>query len=252
MLKIGVSACFFHSDPQRAIFKGKTLLYLEESMAHWIQSQGALPYLIPSTRQEGGIRLRDYMIAMDGLILHGGSDVSPQSYGETPLKPEWAGDFVRDQYEIELTKEALAKNKPVLGICRGAQLVNVAFGGTLYQDIPSQVPGALKHRDWDVYDQNFHTIAIEQGSQLEKMYSGESTRKVNSVHHQGIKDLGKDLVVEARASDGIVEAVRLNSDRYLYAVKWHPEFHNPADSSLLSNAALLRNFLDEVRKRRPV
>jgi putative glutamine amidotransferase len=100
MLKIGVSACFFHADPKRPIFKGKTLLYMEESMAHWIQSQGALPYLIPTAHQEGGVRLRDYMIAMDGLILHGGSDVAPESYGEKALKPEWAGDFIRDQYEI--------------------------------------------------------------------------------------------------------------------------------------------------------
>jgi putative glutamine amidotransferase len=149
-------------------------------------------------------------------------------------------------------KEAMAKNKPVLGICRGAQLMNVAFGGTLYQDIPSQVPGALNHRNWDVYDQNFHEITFEAGSRLEKIYSSVSARKVNSIHHQGIRDLGKDLLVEARAPDEIIEAVRLNSDRYVYAVQWHPEFHNSNDLTVLSNSHLLQDFLDEVRNRRPI
>ena len=249
MLKIGVSACFFHSDPLRPIFKGKTLLYMEESMAHWIQSQGALPFLIPTTLTSGGIRLRDYISYLDGLILHGGSDVAPQSYGETPLKPEWSGDYIRDQYEIELMKEAILKDKPVLGICRGAQLMNVAFGGTLYQDIPSQLPGKLGHRSWEVYDQNFHQIEFNSGSRLEKIYSGDPVRKVNSIHHQAVKDLGKDLLVEATAPDGIIEGIRLNSDKSAVAVQWHPEFHNPQDATVLANAPLLRDFLDEVRSR---
>ncbi|MBI2809591.1 MAG: gamma-glutamyl-gamma-aminobutyrate hydrolase family protein [Candidatus Melainabacteria bacterium] len=249
MLKIGVSACFFHSDPLRPIFKGKTLLYMEESMAHWIQSQGALPFLIPTAHTSGGIRLRDYISFLDGLILHGGSDVSPQSYGEVALKPEWNGDFIRDQYEIELMKEAISKDKPVLGICRGAQLMNVAFGGTLYQDIPSQLPGKLVHRNWDVYDQNFHQVEFKQGGRLEKIYVGTPQRKINSIHHQGLKDLGKDLEVEAVAPDGVIEAIRLKSEKYAVAVQWHPEFHSVDDSTLLPSANLLQDFLDEIRKR---
>ena len=251
MLRIGISACFFHADPKRPIFKGKTLLYIEQSVAHWIQSQNAIPFMIPTIDPESGIHLRDVMDHIDGLILHGGSDVAPESYGEKPLKSEWTGDAIRDVYEIELLKEAMAKNRPVLGLCRGAQLMNVAFGGTLIQDIPSQIPGALVHRNWDIYDQNFHQIQFEPGSNLANIYSGISSGKVNSVHHQAIQTLGKDLVVEAWSEkDRVIEAIRLDSDQYVRAVQWHPEFHSPEDSSLLDSSRLLQDFLDQVRMRK--
>ena len=172
MLKIGVSACFFHADPTRPIFKGKTLLYLEQSIANWVNLQGALAFMLPPANPQSAIKTRDLVQEMDGLILQGGSDVAPESYGEKPLKPEWAGDYLRDCYEIELLKEFMAKKKPVLGVCRGAQLVNVAFGGTLYQDIPTQLPGALVHRNWDIYDQNFHSLRFEANSRLGRIYSG--------------------------------------------------------------------------------
>jgi len=128
-LRIGFSACFYHPDPSRPIFKGKTLLYVEESLVHWVMREGAFCFMIPTTIQGGEVSIPVLVSELDSLILQGGSDVSPRSYGESPLKPEWSGDFVRDQYEIALTREFLAQKKPVLGICRGAQLMNVAFGG---------------------------------------------------------------------------------------------------------------------------
>ncbi len=103
-LKIGISACFMHKDPQRAIFKGKTLLYVEESLAHWVMRLGAQAFMIPSVAPEGKIDLSEYAGALDGLVLHGGADVAPESYGQKPLKDEWKGDRVRDLYEIELFK----------------------------------------------------------------------------------------------------------------------------------------------------
>ena len=166
MLKIGLSACFFHADPKRAIFKGKTLQYLEQSMAHWMMREGALVFLIPNPEPGSSVKLRDLVAQMDGLVLQGGSDVCPKSYGEKALKPEWEGDYIRDQYEIALTREFMTQDKPVLGVCRGAQLLNVAFGGTLYQDIETQVEGARNHRNWEIYDQNFHEIRIEEGTLL--------------------------------------------------------------------------------------
>src|SRR5258708_37572975 len=96
-LKIGFSACFFHADASRPIFKGKTLLYMEESLAHWVMSEGDLAYMIPIPAQKGGPTLASLVEPLDGLVLQGGSDVSPQSYGEAPLDPAWNGDFVRDQ-----------------------------------------------------------------------------------------------------------------------------------------------------------
>ena len=127
-LRIGVSACFFHADPTRPVFKGKTLLYAEESMLDLLGRCGALAYLIPRPAPNGP-SIEDYVHDLDGLLLEGGSDVCPRSYGEEPLRPEWAGDEPRDRYEIDLIHAFHDAGKPVLGICRGVQILNVAFGG---------------------------------------------------------------------------------------------------------------------------
>jgi putative glutamine amidotransferase len=248
-LKVGVSACFFHADPRRAVFKGKTLQYLEQSMANWILLHGALAYLIPAPPERSPIGLTELVEPLDGLVLQGGSDVAPESYQEKPLKPEWSGDRVRDLYEMALVHEFMAQGKPILGICRGAQLLNVALGGTLYQDIEQQKKGALTHRDWNVYDQNFHGVRIEGG--LSKLYSGQTVGRVNSVHHQAIKDVGKNLRVEAVCeNDGVIEAVRFDGPSYALAVQWHPEFQDPGDSSLLSGDPVLEEFLQAARERK--
>jgi putative glutamine amidotransferase len=178
-------------------------------------------------------------------VLQGGSDLAPESYGEAPLQAQWGGDRVRDRYELALVEEFRAQGKPVLGICRGAQLVNVAFGGSLYQDLPTQLTGAASHRDWDVYDQNFHDLELEGG--LVALNGGGTRARVNSVHHQGLKTLGRGLTVEARSrQDGLVEAVRADSGPYLLAVQWHPEFQDPSDASLFNGRSLLKEFLDHA------
>ncbi len=243
-VNIGLSVCFFHRDPKRPLFKDKTLLYVEESLLHWIMSEGAYASMIPTIPSHSRITLRQLVSRYHGLILQGGSDVSPTSYGEDPIRPEWAGDSIRDQYEIHLVKQFIAQNKPILGICRGAQLLNVAFGGTLYQDISSQVPTALVHRNWEIYEKNYHPIVFGNNSSLQKIYPGIRMAKVNSVHHQAIKDLGKDLSVEACSErDGIIEAIRLKGNGFVLALQWHPEFHDPRDPSLLDCRPILREFL---------
>ena len=115
---IGISVCFFHADAKRPIFTGKTLQYVEQSIVHWVQSAGALALVIPSPdgpTKRSDVTLHDYAAALDGLVLHGGSDVWPGSYGEEPLKPEWSGDRVRDEYEIALLRAFIDAGKPVLG-----------------------------------------------------------------------------------------------------------------------------------------
>jgi putative glutamine amidotransferase len=243
MLRIGISACFFHADPQRPIFKGKTLQYVEQSIAQWVADGGAMPYVVPSVRPA-----EEYARDLDGLVLEGGSDVAPESYGEKPLKPEWAGDRVRDLYELALYRAFVAAGKPVLGVCRGLQLINVAQGGTLIQDIGTEKPGALMHRNWEIYDQNFHTVRLERGSVLERVSRTGVAVKVNSVHHQAIRELGKGLAVEARAEDGLIEAVRGTGGSWVHAVQWHPEFHDVKDSTLWDARPLLAEFLKEAGK----
>ncbi len=245
-LRIGLSACFFHADPKRPIFKGKTLQYLEQSAARWIQSEDVLVYLIPSPADGAPVSLMDYATDLDGLVLQGGSDVCPASYGEEPLKPEWSGDRVRDIYEIELFKAFTSLGKPVLGICRGLQLVNVALGGTLIQDIGTQLPKARVHRDWEVYDQLFHELKLEKGSLLAEQAKG---KRVNSIHHEAIGRLAPGLAIEAKsAEDDLVEAVRGTGSHWIYAVQWHPEFQDPSDPALLDGKPLLREFLKQARK----
>jgi len=253
MLKVGIAACFFHADPKRALFKGMTLQYIEQNMAHWIMQRDALALMIPSpdgsTRRAGSaVTIDDYARELDALLLMGGSDVCPESYGEAALRPEWNGDRVRDDYEIALLRAFVARGKPVLGVCRGAQIINVAHGGTLYQDIATQRPGSLEHRNWDVYAANFHRTAIVPGSGLAALYPGRAVAKTNSVHHQAAKDVGRDLSVEAWSEpDRIVEALRWSGPSYVFGVQWHPEFHDPADASLLDDTPILDDFLARAR-----
>jgi len=258
-LRIGLSARIMHDTPRELGFRGKTLQYLEQSVAHWIMAHGALAFMIPTIVSGGEVQgprpsVRDYVASLDGLLLQGGSDVSPESYGQTPLDPAWNGDRVRDRYEIELLREFVSHGKPVLGVCRGAQLINVAFGGTLHQDIPTKFPLAVPHRDPVAYDQLAHAVRIEPGSVLAQLYpdAGHS-HEVSSIHHQAIDALGEGLVVEARSvPDGIIEAIRWTGSSYVVGVQWHPEFHDGAARELLDDTPLLMEFLRRAEEQRSV
>ena len=250
-LKIGISACFMHPDITRASFAFKTLQYVEQSMAHWIMSGGALPVMVPSpmgSTARGDINVNDYAQWLDGLVLHGGADVWPGSYGEQPLRDAWGGDRIRDAYEQALVHAFVAAGKPVFGVCRGLQLINVAFGGTLYQDISTQLPNSRTHRDGQAYDKHFHTLEIVPKTQLGALFTGASSYKINSIHHQGIKQLAEGFVAEAHCpEDGVIEAIRHQGPTYIAAVQWHPEFHS-AELGTLDDAPLLADFLDAARQ----
>lgn len=247
-LKIAISACFFHADAQRPIFTGKTLQYIEQSVAHWVASQGALPVMVPSPlgdTSRGTVTLDDYAAWLDGLVLMGGSDMWPGHYGQQPLKPQWNGDRVRDEYETALARAFIGRAKPVFGVCRGLQVLNVAFGGTLLQDIALLQPQALAHRNAGLYDLYFHAVDFVPGTRLASLYPGASRVTVNSVHHQGIAELAGDFVVEARCPDDqVIEAVRWRGPSYVAAVQWHPEFHKPLEQGVIDDAPILKDFLD--------
>lgn len=254
-LKIGVSARIFHPEAGAKGLQGKTLQYLEESIAQWVMSRDVLVLMIPTVNTNGmlhpsKIRLRDYAKHLDGLVLQGGADVAPQTYSQTATRPEWSGDSARDMYELELLHEFVEAGKPVLGICRGCQLINVAFGGTLYQDIASDVPDAQSHVN-DLYDSHRHTIQFPPGSSLASMFSGQATPLVNSIHHQAVRDLGRDLRIEAVSQgDNIIEAVRHTKSRFVMGVQWHPEFHRAGGSELLDCTPILDSFLRAARETR--
>jgi putative glutamine amidotransferase len=256
-LKIGLSACFSHADPTRSLFTGKTLQYVEQSIAHWIMSYGAMVVMVPCPTGEtarGDATLAHYAEWLDGVVMHGGADVWPGTYGEEPLQDAWIGDRVRDLYDLAVVEAFAQAGKPIFGICRGLQLINVAFGGTLYQDIETQVEGSLRHRDPVTYDQNFHEIEIVQNTRLAALYPEVKRARVNSIHHQGIKSLAPDFQVEAWSHpDRVPEAIRrrdgLNKG-YIAATQWHPEFHKRDQKGTLDDTAILYDFLGAARAAR--
>lgn len=187
--------------------------------------------------------------AMDGLVLTGGEDMDPALYGQAPHPQLGNVDPVRDAFELALFRDAEARGMPVLAICRGIQLVNVALGGTLWQDIPSERPDALDHSPSSARDSRTHPVELVAGSRLAKAL-GTSRCDVNSFHHQSIRDLAPGLVITARAPDGEIEGVeRARSDPWLLAVQWHPEeFHQHGqapDHGLF--VALVRAAVDHRR-----
>lgn len=246
-LRIGISARFFHRAPAESGLNGKTLLYLEQALSLWLQGSGALPMMIPSFGVASPSTASRYAEALDGLVLQGGVDVSPRTYGKQPLTELWPGDEVRDAYELELLRAYVSCGKPVLGICRGAQLINVAFGGTLFQDIASEHPAAIPHRDVKLFDVLRHDVWLEPESRLSQLYRGLSHARTNSLHHQAVDQLGTGLVAEARTSDGIIEALRWSGGSYVFGVQWHPEWHPRDEPGLLSGEPVLREFLEAAR-----
>lgn len=220
---IGLSCGTSYPEPGRALFLGKSLDYCEQRLSAALARAGGHPVLLPVLPDTS--QLAALVARVDALVLSGGSDVAPPLYGEEPLRPEWAGDPARDAYERALLDAALAQGRPVLGVCRGVQLLNVALGGTLYQDITHQVPGALVHRDAARYDDNEHTVRLCRDSWLAPLYPARELL-VNSVHHQAIRDLAPGLRACAWAPDGVIEAAA-DPARKLFGVQWHPEWLDP-------------------------
>lgn len=248
MLKIGISACFLYPDMDRKVFGPKTLSYIENDMATYLARKGILPVLIPNVSD---VLLEAIVSEMDGFVFQGGTDLSPQSYGEEPIENgRWIGDPVRDAYELRLMDKAFKSEKPIFGICRGLQLMNVFFGGTLYQDTKTQRPDSNIHRDAEIYDHLHHEIILKNGSFLSEIYKGETLNQVNSIHHQSIKDLGKDLeIVASSAIDNVAEAIEYKKATAgkIFAVQWHPEFSNTLKEVVIDAEILYDHFINQVK-----
>jgi putative glutamine amidotransferase len=251
-LRICMSARLLYQVPPELGFRNKTLQYVEQSIAHWIMEHGAIAFMVPAVAYDSKHAARhlsvdEYVNELDGLVLQGGADVAPQTYGQEPLDPRWHGDVVRDRYELKLLRAFLAQGKPVIGVCRGCQLLNVAFGGTLYQDVQTQCPAAHAHVDNELYDQLEHNVTFLQGSLMAKLYPNLSQLRVTSIHHQAIDVLGQDVVVEAMSTlDGVVEAIRWTGGGYARGVQWHPEFHQDR-VALADSSPIMLDFLNAAR-----
>lgn len=182
---------------------------------------GGAPVIIPAITD--GAALRNIVAGLDGLVLTGGADLNPLWYGEQPREALQTVDPIRDIYELKLLKLASDRNMPILGICRGEQLINVAFGGTLYQDIPSQrPPHPVKHVQSLPDEAPSHGVTGVGGSQLETIL-GQKEWLVNSLHHQAVKDVAPGFRPVAFAADSVIEAIEAWPDRPILGVQWHPE-----------------------------
>jgi putative glutamine amidotransferase len=188
-----------------------------------VAGAGGAPVVLPPVGDESAAEALIH--GLDGLLLSGGSDLDPGYYGEEPVSELGVTLPERDAFEIALVGLALRRGMPVFGICRGMQVLNVALGGTLYQDLPSQwEQDLLKHRQATPKWQPTHEVRVSEGSYIAEVIGRESV-KVNSYHHQGIRDLAEGLIVTGRSSDGVIEAVEAAdlSERWLLAVQWHAE-----------------------------
>lgn len=183
----------------------------------------------------------DYLCIIDGLLLTGGDfDVPPSLYGEVVTSETVVVKPVRTEFECELTKQAMRKNMPILGVCAGEQLLTVILGGTLVQDIPSEVEGCLEHYNADM-QMTAHTVIINEGTLLHKII-GATALGVNSHHHQSVKNTGDELMVSAYSSDGVIEAIEAKDKKFCLGVQWHPEFINHP-----SELAIFEAFIEACR-----
>lgn len=186
-----------------------------------LDDAGATPRVIDPARDTALSVLDE----CDGLLLTGGADVDPKYYDDTERHPTIKVDPARDEYELALTREAIARDMPIFAICRGVQLLNVAAGGTLIQDLPSQHPSSVTHRMKDPPIAKVHAVSVEPGSRLDGLLAGASANplSVNSRHHQAVRQVAPGFVVSATAPDGVVEGIEAPTLRFCVGVQWHPE-----------------------------
>ena len=212
-----------------------------------VASAGGAPVLIPLLEDVDVLRAT-YDVC-DGILIPGGVDMDPASYGEAPHEKLGRIDPERDRVELQLTRWAVEDRKPLLGLCRGLQVINVATGGTLFQDLAAQLAGAIRHDYFPTYgfdrDNLSHDVAVVPSSRLRSLVDLDQL-PVNSMHHQGVKELGAGLVASARASDGLVEAVEATNGHWMVGVQWHPEVF---DSEHQHSRELFRGFVEAARRR---
>lgn len=196
--------------------------YLPAGYVRGVQQAGGLPLLLPVSKKEDA---KAYIDKIDKLILTGGQNVNPKFYNEERHFDESLMLTSRDEFELALIQEAMAQKKPIFGVCRGLQLLNVALGGTLHQDLSQRDVEETKHmQDPTPREIPTHYVSITEGSKLSQVY-GTKTH-VNSFHFQSVKELGNGLVVTALSEDGIVEGIESKDENQrILGVQWHPDFY---------------------------
>lgn len=230
---IGVSSSIIIDD--RNPFPGIERVYINKYYTESIIKAGGAPIVLPVTLDEESIKRQAEVI--DGLILSGGYDINPLTYGEEPTKSQGFTFPEIDEYNLKLIKFVCELKKPIFGICRGLQILNIAFGGSLYQDL-SYIDGSyIKHYQLSKGDMTGHSINVLKDSLLYDIL-GENYL-VNSFHHQAIKDLADGFKVTAKSKDGLIEAIEKLDGQFILGVQWHPEMMTAKDFKMLEIFKLL-------------
>lgn len=207
--KIGIVVCGLEHDRQ----------FVTNSYIHAVYKAGGLPILLPMVRSDTVIS--DYTTLCDGFLFCGGGDVTPLLFGEEPRKGIGETDITLDIFQIRLMRAVLRKEKPILAICRGMQILNIACGGTVFHDI-SEVPDCINHMQTSASRRDVsHRVTFEPGSRLHRLFGDFAY--TNSFHHQAINLLGDDIVATGKTGDDIIEAIEIPSLSFAVGVQWHPE-----------------------------
>ncbi len=225
---IGItSSCLY--EKTQPLFIGYERIYTNADYVCTVIAAGGVPVILPIIENKDAIKIQAESI--DGIVVMGGHDVSPALFNEEPLSCLEEVLPKRDNYEIELIKTVKEMKKPILGICRGFQILNVIFGGSLYQDISlAKRDMQIQHRQKAAPDVRTHSIETKDASVMRKIFG--KTNKVNSYHHMAVKDIAKDFSATAWAPDGIIEAIEYLGDSFIVGVQFHPEMlaknHKPS------------------------
>ncbi|MGL5123226.1 MAG: gamma-glutamyl-gamma-aminobutyrate hydrolase family protein [Fusobacteriaceae bacterium] len=222
-------------------FAGYERAYVNNDYITSVISAGGIPYIIPLVEDDDIILAHAELI--DGLIMSGGHDVNPLLYGEEPCN-ELGGILPkRDTFDISLIKTVMNLKKPILGICRGEQILNVANGGTLYQDLKFSHNSYIKHNQKKLPNFATHTVIIEKNSKLYDLLGKETI--VNSFHHLAIKDIAPNFRAVAYSKDGIIEAIEKEGDIFVVGVQWHPEMLSKNYPNMLK---IFKKLISEAKK----
>jgi putative glutamine amidotransferase len=239
---IGITASQLRGDKQ----DDRERVSVPRNYVDAVIAAGGVPLVLPGQDENNEAILE----LVDGLLFTGGADIDPANYGDTDKHPETYGvDDLRDRFELGLVQLAVEREIPFFCICRGIQVLNVALGGTLIQDIPDQYSRDIQHRQQHLNvdaSEPSHAVAVRAGSKLAEIYAAKEL-STNSFHHQSLKEVAPQLEVDARSADGVIEAVSLPDHPFAVGVQWHPEMMFNAHSEHL---APFRNLVEKARDRK--